>query len=113
MMGRAHGCAGLATHLAEDEDGDEVPVDQQLDDELDAAAAKLQAMQRGKLARKDLRDQQDAAKKLQAMQRGRQGRGVAKQYRQEGEAATRVQAIQRGRQQRRQLSKERAAAAKD
>eukprot|EP01043_Picozoa_sp_COSAG02_P025003 COSAG02_NODE_1388_length_12920_cov_8.638122_5_plen_656_part_00 len=43
-------------------------------DAMDAAARRIQAVQRGKSARKDLQEQQEAATKLQALQRGRQSR---------------------------------------
>ena len=39
-----------------------------------AAAARIQAVQRGKIARKELKDKQRAATRLQAVQRGRQSR---------------------------------------
>ena len=39
-----------------------------------AAASKIQAMNRGKLARKELQEQSDAATKMQAVQRGKAAR---------------------------------------
>jgi ankyrin repeat protein len=80
--------------------------------DTEAAAMRIQAMQRGKAARKDLADQKDAATKMQAVQRGRKGREEAKTRKDEGEAATRVQAIQRGRQSRREMEEQKAAATK-
>ena len=65
--------------------------------DTEAAARKIQAMQRGKNARSEMRDQQDAATKMQAVQRGRKGRVAAQERKQDSDAATKVQALQRGR----------------
>ena len=43
-------------------------------DEETAAAARIQSMQRGKLARKELQEQKDAATKIQAAARGMKAR---------------------------------------
>ena len=45
-------------------------------EEEQAQIAKMQAMQRGKAARKEMSEQQDAATKMQAVQRGKQDRKV-------------------------------------
>ena len=55
-------------------------------EEEDAAAAKIQAMQRGRIARKEVvqsKEEAAAAKKIQALQRGRMGREKAKNASQE------------------------------
>eukprot|EP01043_Picozoa_sp_COSAG02_P038580 COSAG02_NODE_2985_length_7617_cov_28.128226_3_plen_1254_part_00 len=80
--------------------------------DTEAAAQKIQAMQRGKAARKELNEQKEAATKMQAVQRGRQGRVEAQTRKEEGDAATRVQAMQRGRQSRRELEEQKGAATK-
>lgn len=69
-------------------------------------------MQRGKAARKDLNDQKAAATKMQAVQRGRTERAQVKHRKEEADAATRVQAMQRGRQSRREMDEQKAAATK-
>ena len=51
---------------AEEEDDD--------DDAMEAAAQRIQAMQRGNSARRDLAEQHEAATKMQAIQRGRASR---------------------------------------
>jgi hypothetical protein len=56
--------------------GPEPEPEPQGDDE-DAAAARIQAMQRGKQARAELQEQQQAATKVQAVQRGKQARGAS------------------------------------
>ena len=59
------------------------------------AATKVQAIQRGKIARQEMQEQQRAATKVQAIQRGK----IARQEMQEQQrAATKVQAMQRGKQ---------------
>ena len=80
--------------------------------DTEAAARKIQAMQRGKNARSEMRDQQDAATKMQAVQRGRKGRVAAQERKQDSDAATKVQAMQRGRQSRREVEEKRAEADK-
>ena len=42
--------------------------------EVDAAAVKIQAVQRGKQDRKEMAEQQEAAVKMQAVQRGKAAR---------------------------------------
>ena len=60
-----------------------VPIRDQLDDdgndELAAAARRIQARQRGKRARQEIREQHRAAAKMQAVHRGRAARQAAKQ----------------------------------
>lgn len=69
---------------------------------LDAAAAKVQAIQRGHMTRKERQEQQRAATKVQAAKRGSQARKDAAGKRraveeEQGAAATKMQARQRGR----------------
>lgn len=63
----------------------------------DVTASKLQALQRGKMARKKVEEQQKTASRIQALQRGRQARKEAKQQQ---NSAQRIQAIQRGKAKR-------------
>jgi hypothetical protein len=69
--------------------------------ELDEAAARLQAIQRGRKSRKERREQADAATKVQAARRGSSSRKAAQAKRKDREeengAATKMQARQRGR----------------
>ena len=65
--------------------------------ERDEAAAKIQAVQRGKQTRQEKRDRDEAAAKIQAVQRGKQAR---KERQERDEAAARIQAVQRGRKAR-------------
>lgn len=67
------------------------------DEEEDAAAAKLQALHRARLARKEMQEQKEAAKRVQAAKRGQQAR---RERREQVEAATKMQAISRGRKSR-------------
>lgn len=81
--------------------------------EMDAAARRLQARQRGRVARRQVagqkREMHGAASMLQARQRGRVARrGVAQQRREMNDAASALQARQRGRLARRQAAQERA-----
>jgi len=75
--------------------------------ERDEAAAKIQAVQRGKQARREQKDRDEAAAKIQAVQRGKQAR---KEQKDRDEAAAKIQAVQRGKQAR-QEQKERDEAA--
>ena len=63
-------------------------------DENIKAATRLQAMQRGKQARKERQEQIEAANKIGAIHRGRKAR---KERREQAEAARKMQAITRGR----------------
>jgi len=63
----------------------------------DDAAAKLQALQKGRMHRKEKQEQKEAAKRVQATRRGQQAR---KQRKEEEQAAVKMQAINRGRMQR-------------
>ena len=64
------------------------------------AATKLQSMQRGKLARKELDEKNQAATKLQTIQRGKSAR---KELDDKNQAATKLQTIQRGNSVRKEL----------
>ena len=70
-------------------------------EEIEAAAARVQSIQRGRLARKEREEQKAAATKVQAAKRGSKARkqqAAAKQEREEqSAAATKMQARQRGR----------------
>ena len=68
--------------------------------EEDAAAAKLQSLQRARLQRKELAERKAAAAKVQAAKRGQKAR---KEKKEQEEAATKVQAISRGRKSRKQV----------
>jgi len=77
--------------------------------ELDAAAAKLQAIQRGHKTRKERNEQQQAATKVQAAKRGSKARKQAAEARhqvqeEQGAAATKMQARQRGRNSRKKVA---------
>ena len=76
-----------------------------------AAALKIQAVHRGKQARKELhekREMEAAALKIQAMHRGKQTRMELRKEREEQEAAAlKIQAMHRGKQTRMELRKER------
>ena len=61
--------------------------------EQQAAATKMQAVQRGKHTRVERKEQQAAAIKLQAMQRGKHSRD---ELNEQQTAATKMQAAQRG-----------------
>jgi hypothetical protein len=83
-------------------------------DEESAAASRIQSIQRGKLARKELQEQKAAATKIQAIQRGKQTRrardgGAAPDApdadaADEEAAAVRIQAMQRGKLARKELA---------
>eukprot|EP01062_Namystynia_karyoxenos_P026406 TRINITY_DN2050_c0_g2_i1.p1 TRINITY_DN2050_c0_g2~~TRINITY_DN2050_c0_g2_i1.p1 ORF type:complete len:532 (+),score=215.47 TRINITY_DN2050_c0_g2_i1:86-1597(+) len=86
----------------------------------DAAASKIQALQRGREARRaaeekkremqEQKEQDDAAKKIQALQRGKEARRQAEEKKKEREeqnqAAAKIQSIQRGRDARRRMDEE-------
>ena len=55
----------------------------QINAEVNGAAAKIQALQRGKAARKELKEKQDAAVKIQAIQRGKADREKVKKMKEE------------------------------
>ena len=80
--------------------------------EAEAAAAKLQALQRGHRQRLGLKRRREAgaATTLQAAQRGRAGRREAEEARALRGAATALQAAQRGRAQRLSLKRKKVAA---
>ena len=50
---------------------DDAAEEEEDDDAMEAAAQRIQAMQRGNSARRDLAEQHEAATKMQAIQRGR------------------------------------------
>jgi len=83
------------------------------DDDLEeqaAAAVKIQAVHRGKQARKELqekREQESAAVKIQAVHRGKQARKEIEEKREMESAALKIQAVHRGKQTRMELRKER------
>ena len=73
--------------------------------ELDAAAAKIQAIKRGHKTRQERHEQQAAATKVQAAKRGQKSRKQVADKRhavqeEQGAAATKMQARQRGRKSR-------------
>ena len=53
---------------------DDAAEEEEDDDAMEAAAQRIQAMQRGNSARRDLAEQHEAATKMQAIQRGRASR---------------------------------------
>ena len=79
--------------------------------EMEAAAVKIQAVHRGKQARKEMQEKHEmeaAALKIQAMHRGKQTRMELRKEREEQEAAVlKIQAMHRGKQTRMELRKER------
>ncbi|CAD7959673.1 unnamed protein product [Amoebophrya sp. A120] len=79
-----------------------------MDDEMEAAALRIQSIKRGKQARREVEakrrqsvEEKEAAVRIQAVHRGKQTR---RSMREEREAATKVQAIHRGRATRRQMA---------
>ena len=79
-------------------------------EEQAAAAVKIQAVHRGKQARKELeekREQEAAAVKIQAVHRGKQARKELEEKREMESAALKIQAVHRGKQTRMELRKER------
>ena len=65
--------------------------------EEDAAAARLQSLQRARMKRKELNEKKAAAARIAAAKRGQKAR---KERKEQEEAATKVQAISRGRKSR-------------
>lgn len=65
------------------------------------AARTVQARQRGRVAQREFAEQRGAALRIQAMQRGKAGRREYQRVAQEESAATRIQAHHRGMQARR------------
>jgi len=63
----------------------------------DEAAAKLQAITKGRAQRKEAKERKEAAKRVQAAKRGQQAR---KERKEQEEAAVKMQAINRGRAER-------------
>ena len=63
----------------------------------DKAAMKIQAVQRGRVARREMHERQQAAMKIQSVHRGRQQR---KEMKEREEAAIKIQSVHRGRAQR-------------
>ena len=96
--------------------------------EEEGAAAKIQSIQRGKLARRELQEQQQAATKMQAVQRGKAARKTSQRVMGEDDsavgdfgiagsedetaAAEKIQSLQRGKQTRRELQEQQGAATK-
>uniref|UniRef100_A0A7S1ULI9 UspA domain-containing protein n=1 Tax=Phaeomonas parva TaxID=124430 RepID=A0A7S1ULI9_9STRA len=76
---------------------DNEAVDIENTEETNLAAGKLQAIQRGKAARKEIEAKNAAAAKLQALQRGKTSR---KNMEEQHSAAAKLQAVQRGKKTR-------------
>jgi len=74
------------------------PSDKSFYEDEDAAAAKLQAMHKGRLKRKEMQERKAAAAKLQAVKRGQAARKEAEEQK---AAAVKMQSLQRGRKARR------------
>ena len=77
--------------------------------EMEGAALKIQAVHRGKQARKELQEQREmesAAVKIQAVHRGKKARALYEQEKAElNSAALKIQAVHRGKQARSQIAK--------
>ena len=54
------------------------------------AASKIQAIQRGRIARKDFEEKKEAAIKIQALQRGKVDREKVKKMSQQGEESDKI-----------------------
>eukprot|EP01050_Picozoa_sp_SAG11_P006924 SAG11_NODE_560_length_8528_cov_4.697710_1_plen_137_part_10 len=72
-----------------------------------AASTCLQSVQRGRIARNALEEQQMAARRIQAMQRGKVSR---REIEEQQMAARRIQAMQRGKVSRREIEEQQMAA---
>ena len=92
-------------------------------EEESAAIARMQAQQRGKMARKEMAEQQNAASKIAAVQRGKQdrqrvqGMKVEKELgltgsEDEAKSIAKMQAAQRGKMARKEMEEQQAAATK-
>ncbi len=71
--------------------------------EIDRAALKIQAIQRGRKARievQEIKEQTSAVNKIAAIQRGRKSRAQVSELKEQTKAALKIQAIQRGRMSR-------------
>ena len=88
-------------------------------EEESAAIARMQAQQRGKMARKEMAEQQNAASKIAAVQRGKQdrqrvqGMKIEKELgltgsEEESAAIARMQAAQRGKMSRKEMAEQQA-----
>eukprot|EP01065_Artemidia_motanka_P008690 TRINITY_DN14378_c0_g1_i1.p1 TRINITY_DN14378_c0_g1~~TRINITY_DN14378_c0_g1_i1.p1 ORF type:complete len:521 (+),score=82.20 TRINITY_DN14378_c0_g1_i1:62-1624(+) len=86
--------------------------------EEDAAAARIQALQRGREARREAeerkqerKEQSEAASKIQALKRGREARREVEELKKEraeqNDAASKIQALQRGKEARRAAEEKR------
>ena len=78
--------------------------------EMEAAAVKIQAVHRGKQARKEMQEKHEmeaAAVKIQAVHRGKQARKEMQEKHEMEAAAVKIQAVHRGKQTRMELRKER------
>jgi Ca2+-binding EF-hand superfamily protein len=78
--------------------------------EMEAAAVKIQAVHRGKQARKEMQEKHEmeaAAVKIQAVHRGKQARKEMQEKHEMEAAALKIQAVHRGKQTRMELRKER------
>jgi myosin heavy subunit len=78
--------------------------------EMEAAAVKIQAVHRGKQARKEMQEKHEmeaAAVKIQAVHRGKQARKEMQEKHEMEAAALKIQAMHRGKQTRMELRKER------
>eukprot|EP01050_Picozoa_sp_SAG11_P024881 SAG11_NODE_5436_length_1561_cov_0.871409_1_plen_232_part_10 len=68
------------------------------------AALKIQAMHRGRNTRQEMKAQQAAAAKIQAIQRGKMHRRNVQQQKEQRAASAKIQAMQRGKAQHRPLA---------
>ena len=85
-------CATLVTMTTQE--GPSPPALSDFDDNDVEAITKLQALQRGYIARKEKQEQEEAVSKIAAIQRGRKAR---KEKKEQEEAVSKIAAIQRGR----------------
>ncbi len=94
------------TRVNEDMEASDAYSDAEFEDEDDGihhppqvAVLRIQARQRGRVARRELEQQNKAARTVQARQRGRMAQ---REFAEQRGAATRIQAMQRGKMDRRQ-----------
>ena len=73
------------------------------------AAVKIQSLQRGRQARKEIYEREQAAVKIQSIERSRRQR---ERKRQQDESATKIQSLQRGRMERKRRQEREEAATK-
>jgi hypothetical protein len=87
-------------YLLQQENSDE---EERITVEMDRAALKIQAIQRGRKSRievQEVKEQTSAVNKIAAIQRGRKSRAQVKELKEQTKAALKIQAIQRGRMSR-------------